>query len=318
MMQRPIIKAAIKIIPYIFYALLLIFLVLYIKNIDFSQFKSVHIDWRFVVIASVFGLAMRFWQIFIWFTLLRNLGAKDLKKSTRQLAYVYAKSWLGRYIPGTAPWILGKIYFASKHGISKSKLAVSSLLEGALQVSIVMAVAFAVLLFDARLNIISGTLKLLMVGVLIACVVAIYPPVFNRLISLAYKLLRKKKIDAEDLASNKTILQGALLYVIGALLSGTALFFIAKAIYPPLTYDNLLYVLGVSNLAGALGMLAIFAPSGIGVREGILLALLSVVMPAEYALLVTVTSRLWDVAMDGIFFGSTKMASLSKIPRKNK
>lgn len=318
MMQRPIIKAAIKIIPYIFYALLLIFLVLYIKNIDFSQFKSVHIDWRFVVIASVFGLAMRFWQIFIWFTLLRNLGAKDLKKSTRQLAYVYAKSWLGRYIPGTAPWILGKIYFASKHGISKSKLAVSSLLEGALQVSIVMAVAFAVLLFDARLNIISGTLKLLMVGVLIACVVAIYPPVFNRLISLAYKLLRKKKIDAEDLASNKTILQGALLYVIGALLSGTALFFIAKAIYPPLAYDNLLYVLGVSNLAGALGMLAIFAPSGIGVREGILLALLSVVMPAEYALLVTVTSRLWDVAMDGIFFGSTKMASLSKIPRKNK
>lgn len=312
MTKNPLVKFTIKLVPYVFYALLLVFLVLYIKHIDFSKFNSVRIDWRFVIIASAFGLGMRFWQIFIWFTLLRNLGAKDLKKSTRQLAYVYAKSWLGRYIPGTAPWILGKIYFASKHGISKSKLAVSSLLEGALQVSIVMAVAFAVLLFDTRLNIISGTLKLLMVGVLIACIVAIYPSVFNRLISLAYKLLRKKKIDAEDLASNKTIIQGALLYIIGALLSGTALFFIAKAVYPPLGYDNLLYVLGVSNLAGALGMLAIFAPSGIGVREGILLALLSVVMPAEYALLVTVTSRLWDVAMDGIFFGSTKLASLVK------
>lgn len=312
MKNHPIVKAAVKAIPYVFYTLLIVFLILYIKHIDFSKFNSVHIDWRFVVIASAFGLGMRFWQIFIWFTLLRNLGAKDLKKSTRQLAYVYAKSWLGRYIPGTAPWILGKIYFASKHGISKSKLAVSSLLEGALQVSVVMAVAFAVLLFDSRLNIVSGTLKLLMVGVLAACVVAIFPPVFNRLISIAYKLLRKKKIDAEDLASNKTIVQGASLYIIGALLSGTALFFIAKAVYPPLGYDNLLYVLGVSNLAGALGMLAIFAPSGIGVREGILLALLSVVMPAEYALLVTITSRIWDVAMDGIFFGTTRLSSLIK------
>jgi uncharacterized membrane protein YbhN (UPF0104 family) len=312
MTEHPAIKAAIKIIPYIFYALLLVFLVLYIKNIDFSKFQSVHIDWRFVIIASVFGLAMRFWQIFIWFTLLKNLGAKDLKKSTRQLAYVYAKSWLGRYIPGTAPWILGKIYFASKHGIAKSKLAVSSLLEGALQVSVVMAVAFAILLFDTRLDIISGIVKLLMVGVLIICIVSIWPPVFNRLISLAYRLLRKKEIDPDDLASNKTIFQGASLYIIGALLSGTALFFIAKAVYPALGYENTLYVIGVSNLAGALGMLAIFAPSGIGVREGILLTLLSVVMPPEFALLVTVVSRLWDVAMDGIFFGSTKLASLLK------
>lgn len=315
MKDHPLVKLALKIVPYVFYALLLIFLVLYIKNIDFSKFRSVHLAWHFIVIASVFGLVARFWQIFIWFTLLRNLGAKDLKKSTRQLAYVYAKSWLGRYIPGTAPWILGKIYFASKHGISKSKLAVSSLLEGALQISVVMAVAFAILLFDTRLDIINATIKLLMIGVLVVCIVSIWPPIFNRLISLAYKLLRKKKIAAEDLASNKTIVQGALLYIIGALLSGTALFFIAKAVYPPLEYTNVLYVIGVSNLAGAVGMLAIFAPSGIGVREGILLALLSIIMPTELALIVTVTSRLWDVTMDGIFFGSTKILLLSKKTR---
>ncbi len=74
----------------------------------------------------------------------------------------------------------------------------------------------------------------------------------------------------------------------------------------------MLFVIGVSNLAGALGMLAIFAPSGIGVREGILLGLLSIVMPTEFALLVTVTSRLWDVALDGIFFAIGKAVTLSK------
>jgi uncharacterized membrane protein YbhN (UPF0104 family) len=301
-MNNRFIKLLARAIPYIFYTLLIIFLAVYISRIDFAQFKSVHLAWHFVIIASVLGLAMRFWQIFIWFTLLKGLGAKDLHKSTRQLIYVYAKSWLGRYIPGTAPWILGKIYFASKHGIAKSKLAVSSLLEGALQVSVVMIVAFAILIFDTRLDIINGTIKLLMIAVLIACILAIWPPIFNRLISLAHKLIRKKTIDPADLASNTTVVKGALLYVVGALLSGTALFFIAKAVYPALGYDNILFVIGVSNLAGALGMLAIFAPSGIGVREGILLGLLSIVMPTEFALLVTVTSRLWDVALDGIFF----------------
>ena len=309
-MKQKLLKQALKLVPYIFYSLLIIFLVLYIKNIDFSKFQSIHLAWQFIIIASLFGLGMRFWQIFIWFTLLRNLGAKELQKSSRQLAYVYAKSWLGRYIPGTAPWILGKIYFAAKHGIPKSKLAVSSLLEGGLQVTVVMAVAFAILLFDNRLNIINGGVKLLMIFVLVGCVLAMLPPVFNHLISIAHKLLRKKTIDQHDLADNKTILQGALLYIVGALLSGTALFFIAKSVYPALDYQNILFVIGVSNLAGALGMLAIFAPSGLGVREVILLTLLSIIMPPEYAILVTITSRLWDVAMDGIFFGITKIVSL--------
>lgn len=311
-MSHRFVKLALKAIPYIFYALLIIFLFLYITHIDFSKFRSATFAWHFVIIASLFGLASRFWQIFIWFNLLRNLGATGLRKSTRQLAYVYAKSWLGRYIPGTAPWILGKIYFASKHGITKSKLAVSSLLEGGLQIAVVMAVAFAILLFDTRLDIISGTIKLLMIAVLVACIVSIWPPIFNRIVSLAYKLIRKKKIDKADLASNKTVIQGASLYIVSALLSGTALFFISKAVYPSLGYSNILFVIGVSNLAGALGMLAIFAPSGIGVREGILLTLLAVVMPPEFALLVTVTSRLWDVAMDFIFFGATKLFSLKK------
>jgi uncharacterized membrane protein YbhN (UPF0104 family) len=310
--MKKITKLITKSIPYIFYTLLLIVLALYISHIDFAQFRSVHFAWRFVIIASVLGLAMRFWQIFIWFTILRGIGAKDLQKSTPQLIYVYAKSWLGRYIPGTAPWILGKIYFASKHGIAKSKLAVSSLLEGALQVSVVMIVAFAILIFDPRLNVINSAIKLLMIGVLVACILAIWPPIFNRLISLAHRLIRKKKIDAADLASSKTVLSGALLYVVGALLSGTALFFIAKAVYPDLGYDNLLFVIGVSNLAGALGMLVIFAPSGIGVREGILLSLLSIVMPTEFALLVTVTSRLWDVALDCIFFAIGKAVNYRK------
>lgn len=311
MNNTPLIKAIVKIAPYIFYGILLFFLILYIQKIDFSEFRSItSFVWQFIVIASVFGLAARFWQVFIWFAILRTLGAKDLTSHKYQLTYVYAKSWIGRYIPGGAPWILSKIYFASKHGISKSKLAVSSLLEGSLQVTVVMIVALIILMFDTRLNSINEDIKLPILGILVVCVIVIWPPIFNRIVSLAFKILRKKSVSKEDLASNRTITQGAFLYIIGAFLSGTALFFIAKAVYPELGYSDMLYVIGVSNLAGAIGMLALFAPSGLGVREGILLTLLSIIMPTELALTVTVVSRLWDISVDGVFFVVTKIVSL--------
>lgn len=301
-----------KAVPLGFYALLIVFLFFYLKSIDFDKFSHTHFAWGYVAVASVIALVSRYWQVFIWFVLLRSLGAKDLHKSISQLTYVYAKSWLGRYIPGTAPWILGKIYFASQHGISKNKLAVSSLLEGGLQIAVVMAVAFLMLIFDSRLDVIDIKLKLLMAGILAVCAIAMLPPVFNRLISFAYKLLRRKTLEREHLASGATITKGASLYTVGALLSGLSLFFIAKAVYPGLSYHNLFFVMGAGNLAAAASMLAVFAPSGLGVREGIQLVLLSLIMPKEFALLVTVLTRLWSVVIDFLFFGLSKSVATTR------
>jgi uncharacterized membrane protein YbhN (UPF0104 family) len=298
--------ARVKLVTLSFYALLLLFLFFYLRGIDFSVFQQAHFVWGYIIIASFLALVSRYWQIFIWFVLLKGLGARDLARSKGQLIYVYAKSWMGRYIPGTAPWILGKIYFASQHGIPKKKLAVSSLLEGALQVSVVMAVASVLLLADSRLNVVSARFKLVIGVVLVMCLLAIVPPVFNRLVKYAYKLLRKQEIEEEHLAGGGTIARGAGLYVIGALVNGVSLFFMAKAIYPALSSHDLFFVMGAGSLASAASMLAIFAPSGVGVRESIQLILLSAIMPKELALLVTVVTRLWSVTIDFIFFGLSK------------
>ena len=290
-------------VPWIFYALLVLFLVLYLRSIDWAKLHGIHLSWWYVIVASLIALVSRYWQIFIWFVLLRSLGAVRLTHHARQLVYVYAKSWLGRYIPGTAPWILGKIYFASRHGIPREKLGVSSLLEGALQVVVMLVLSFAMLLFDSRFSVINQQTRLFMAVATIGCLIALIPPVFNWLISFAYRLIRKKPLAREHLATNGTILKGAGLYVIGALLNGISFFFIARSLYPSLAYHDLLYVISASNLAGALGMLAIFAPSGIGVREGVQLVLLTAVMPKELSLIVVVVSRVWSVIIDFAFFG---------------
>lgn len=303
-----------KLITWSFYFLLVLFLVFYLKSIDYSELQNIQIQWIYVVYCTFLGLVSRYFGAYIWMVLLRGLGSGVIKEKI-QLINVYAKSWMGRYIPGTAPWILGKIHFASQHGISKNKLAVSSLLEGGLQICVTMVLSAILLILDPRLSVVNQTVKVLMVFAIISGITLMTPPVFNKIISVIYKIIRKKELALEHLTNGKTITKGASLYTINALIGGLGFFFIAKAVYPDLQYSNLLFIMGASSLAGAVSMLAIFAPSGIGVREGIQLGLLSIIMPTEYALVITIFTRLWGVAMDFIFLGTSFV--LMKISKKS-
>jgi hypothetical protein len=290
-------------VPIAFYVLLIVFLVLYVRRIDFDALKDIRIHWPPLAIAGGFGLVFRFWGALIWLVLLKSLGANNLRGSRRQLVQVYARSWMGRYIPGTAPWILGKIYFASQHGVSKNKLAVSALLEGALQMVVLMAMSFVMLVSDSRLHGIDRGTQWLVVAVLVACVVTLVPSVFNGLVSTVHRILRKKPLDASHLASGKTIVTGALMYAVGAVLSGLSFYFVTRSVWPALGAGDALFVMGAGNFSGAISMLAICAPSGLGVREGVLLVLLGMIIPPEAALAATVLSRLWGIVMDLVFFG---------------
>lgn len=286
----------------LFYVVIAVFLAYYLKSIDFSKLKDVHILPWALAVSLGFGLLTRYWGAYIWFVILRSLGANNLARSRIQLTYVYAKSWLGRYVPGTAPWIFGKIYFASKLGISKSKLAISSVLEAGLQIVVILALSLAVLLLDPRFDVVSPGLRLLMALLLLACIVAMIPAVFNYVLAFFYKFLKKKVLPGEDKVAGSLALRGMVLYAAGAIINGLSLFFIAKGVYPALPYETMLFIISVGNLAGVLGMMAIFVPSGIGVREGVQLALLSTIMPTETALIITVATRLIGVVADVAFY----------------
>jgi glycosyltransferase 2 family protein len=295
-------KAAARTIPPIFYALLILFLVLYLRSVDFSKLAHLHVNWWYLLLASILALTARYLGTITWIVILRTLGATGLRPS-RALFFVYAKSWMGRYIPGTAPWILGKIYFASQHGISKQKLAVGSLLEGGIEIVTLLVFSLALLLFDKRLDVLGSDFKVLMVAVAAAGVAVLIPRVFNWIFAMAYRITRRKPMEEGHLASARTIICGTLLYLLGAVINGLSLFFIAKGIDPILSYHNIIFATGAASLASAASMLAVFAPTGIGVREGIQLVLFALIMPKELAVAVTIATRLWSVGMDFVFFG---------------
>lgn len=285
----------------VFIILIILFFVLYLKDIDYRVFTTVQFDWGLLLIASLISLGFRYWGVFIWRVVLRALGASSLP-SFSTLSEIYAKAWMARYIPGTVAWIGGKIYMANKHGISKSRLAVSSLVEAGAQIVATMSVALILLGIDPRLDAISWQLKVAMVSVGVGITICLYPPLFNFFLRSAYRLVRRKEAYDELRVNGKAIISSYLLYLIGALLAGSSYYLLAASLSGDVHFDMFWYIIGTLSLAGALGMATPFVPSGLGVREGVQLVLLSVILPKEIALVITIASRLWSAAIDVVFY----------------
>ena len=96
------------------------------------------------------------------------------------------------------------------------------------------------------------------------------------------------------------------LYVVNWLLFGVALFVFIRSFYP-LEFSSILYLTGAFSFAGMIGIVAVFAPAGLGVREGILALFLGQVMPVPVALVVSVSSRVWLTVIE---LGSAGIVSL--------
>lgn len=296
-----------RVIGAAFFVCVVFFFALYLHSIDWGRLAQLHIGWEYLIAATVFAVAFRYWGVIIWRYILADLGATGLPGFTT-LANVYAKSWMGRYIPGTVTWIAGKVYMASAHGISKSRLAVSSLLEGGMQIIAILVVAMILLGLDPRLDVLPAVYKLLMFACAGVLLLILTPAIFNRIMRLAFFIVKRRQPHDELLINSKAVLRAFVLYAIGGFILGIAEFFVTRTVDPGIAWHDFWFVVGAFNLAGALGMLAIGVPSGIGVRDGAILVLLSVIMPKEIALVVTVSSRLWSSLSDVIFFAVASTA----------
>jgi glycosyltransferase 2 family protein len=284
-----------------FLGLVVLFFVVFLWGIDYDVLATLDVDWPLVAAASALSLGFRYWGVLIWRTILRDLGARQLPRF-RVLADIYAKAWMARYVPGTVPWIAGKIYMARNIGVSRGRLAVASLLEGGMQVIAVTAVSTLLIGFDTRLDVVPAWLQILTVLLGFALLALLSPPVFNKVIRTVYEKIRKTPASTELRTNGRAVARSFALYGVGAFISGTSYFLFASAIVGGVSWDKYLFLVGAFNLSGAVGTAVVFAPSGLGAREGVQLVLLSAVFPKEIALVITIASRLWSAAVDVLFF----------------
>jgi glycosyltransferase 2 family protein len=222
----------------------------------------------------------------IWGWMMNALGERvSIWKHIR----IYYVSNITKRIPGTIWYIASRAQFYQQIGISRRLTTVASGMEFAIALltSGIVAIVFSLsLLTENKLNLIGVGLVVLL------SLVASQPTVISW-------LFRKLNIEARQFSTIQ-LLQWMITYICAWCLSGLVVFAIGASIVD-LDIANLGYIIGSVSLVNIITSAFFFAPSNLGITEVSLSLLLSRIMPAPYAVLVSIATRILILSFEAFW-----------------
>jgi uncharacterized membrane protein YbhN (UPF0104 family) len=212
---------------------------------------------------------------------------------TMMLGVVWV-SQLGKYVPGKLLSVAGGMYLLKKQNVPMPVgMAINVMLMG-LYVVVGLMVAAPLVVFE-RITLLGPLTWLWSLLVLAGGVVMLHPRVFVGAINFGLRRLGR-----EPLANRLRLRDygGPLAMVcIQWLLIGMAFWLTARSVGDvPLARAP--FVISASALAVTIGFVAVFAPAGLGVREGLLLLLFAPVLGDATTALVIVSMRFFQVVVE--------------------
>jgi len=244
-----------------------------------------------VGVASVGSLVVTLLGVIgIWRILLRDLGVGISYASTLQL---WSFSNLGRYLPGKVWQVVGLVVVARDLGVPPGVAATGGFLVLGLMIGTGALVGLLTLPGEvAGLGATGAVVGALAAGLFVPVA---WPGAVSWILRRLPPSLGCAGIPP---LGRGAWLRAAALFALSWLAHGAAFLHFASA-FGPVRWSDLPPFTGAYVLAHVTGLVAIFAPGGIGVREGILAHFVGSVGPAELpAHVVAVAARLWSIAAE--------------------
>jgi hypothetical protein len=202
----------------------------------------------------------------------------------------------GKYIPGKFWVIMGRAeYLALRSGQSRKDLASLSLDAQ------FIALWTALLLGSIGMLSVRGGrvygMAVLLLFLLLSLV--IFTPMFHHVAEWMLSRILKKQVQVPRLSLDKVI-RAMLWYLLGWLCWSAAFWLLAASLVEGTLPLSTAFAFA---LGGSLGILSVFAPGGLGVREGVLTAYLTLAgLALPEATTIAVASRLWFLAGEVFIF----------------
>jgi uncharacterized membrane protein YbhN (UPF0104 family) len=215
---------------------------------------------------------------------MRILGAWGVRITYGTSLRAEMVSMLAKYIPGGVWTPAARIVALRRAGVTDGALVFA-----AMMVEAGLSAVAGVIVFVVSLSWVHGVdaplWPLLVFGA--ACAVVLHPRVFRW---VSGKALRRFGTELPELPD--TLLLGLLVfYAFTWLVGGTALYFLLRSVGGDPGLSSIAFLGGTSAVGAIVAVLAIFAPSGLGPREGSMYALMLAVAPSGAALGATVLNR---------------------------
>ncbi len=269
---------------------------------------SWQIDYRWLAGSMLVLWIVSFYIINLWRYILFTVSGKWLKFGAAFRITILSN--LGKYLPGKVWAVMGMFYLLNREGYPTASALACSVLHQAFTL-----IAGAIFIFIILGQEIFGGLSVLFLalGTLLSIII-LYPPIFSGILNWGLRILKRKPLVVRLTFAKSVFL--LLLYILSWAMYGTSFWCLLRAL--GIQPDSFWLPVATFDAAYLLGFLAIFAPGGLGVREGVLSVLLSATIAPGLAALIAVAARLWMTLFEVSQLLPLAVARMAKIwPRSN-
>ena len=264
-----------------------------VKNTGTLNENDLSFRLEFLIPAFLSSMASYLSNMIIWWKLAASF---NLRADFASTCRAWALSKLGRYIPGKVALLIIRINLY--RGMSRKNVVTATFTEYFASLS-----ASSLVLLIAVFSF-SGSLGVHMIWVAIAAFVLfsviLHPRVLGRGINGILKLLKREPI--EDYPPYKIILPYVFIYLIPVFFNGLAFYLLLNSL-GHVSFKFFVPLTGIYYGAALIGMAAVFSPSGLGVREGIMFLVLPQFLPRDMVIIGAIAIRLLSTASELVLAG---------------
>lgn len=267
---------------------------------DWQSLKYVNYQFNvwYLLASGVLFLIVMLLQPVIWREVLKTLHG-NVRLPLFPILKVYIYSQFGRYLPGSIWSYIGQVFLGEKEGIERDKLTVSVVYS--LILSIAASFILPLLIFSFIPSWLSVKFKILTFVAAIFGIISLHPKLFYLMSNLTVRVFKIQSMAKESLLDFSSVLKFFLYNIAAAILSGVAFFvFVNAFIKAPIPV--ILYLVSSFILSAVLGMIAVFAPGGLGVREAFLVLFLRKHFTQSVSVFLSLGVRIWLTLIEVILF----------------
>ena len=278
-----------KIYSSILFILVLAFVFYYI--FDSFQDLSAHlhsINYESLALSFFFTLIAYLLSLLVWIDLAKAFG---LKAPFVSAARAWSFSQLGKYIPGRAGLILVRLDAYGNH--PKRTVAVATFVEFITAfIASCLLVLFSIFFLE---NIIPYYLKIIALIFSLFLLILLHPKLLKPITNALLIIFKREPI--ADFPSFGLILKFVLINFLIGIPYGLGLFY-SMHCFSDIDFRLIIPITGIYYAASLVGLAALFAPAGLGVREGIIFLLLPAIIAKSIVIAGTIMIRIVSVAVE--------------------
>ena len=231
------------------------------------------LKWNFVAAAVALALLVVLQNLFVagWVIILKGM---KLALPWRRAFVIFHESQVMRFVPGNVWHVVGRTYMAAEDGLPAPAIFASMFLENALLLLSSLAVFGLALPFWSPQGHVPAIVYFGLIPPLMA---VMYPPVLNRLLNFALRVLRRPQIQLN--LPYRTVLLAAAYQCFVRICAGICLYVTVLAVFP-LPASSIPALVGMHALSYVIGFVSFITPGGLGFREAALAFFLTMYMPS--------------------------------------